>query len=210
MLDKKTMAGGKKTQSGMAKSPRQSETSMSSKYKGTPKVSFSTIDNIKKMGMTAALKKAGTSSNKEYIEGVRRMYGEKRLAAARGMKSASPMMPGPGPASRMSARGAERGTPAKKSAPSSPRPTPAQEAQGKARAGGNAPVTTTKTGTTKPRAPYVAPKPTAAQVEQGKARAGVPPVRPKSKPRPKVTPATAAARAAAVKKAHQQASNRSR
>lgn len=185
--------------------------STSARYKGTPKVSFSTIDEIKKMGMAAALKKAGSSSNKEYIEGVRRMYGDRRLAAARGMKSVSPVMPGPGPAFRMSARGAERGTPAKKSAPSSsPRPTAQQEAQGRARSGGNAPVTTTKTGTTKPRAPYVAPKPTAAQIEQGKARAGVPPVRPKSKPRPKVTPATAAAKAAAVKKAQQQASNRSR
>jgi FKBP-type peptidyl-prolyl cis-trans isomerase len=46
------------------------------------KVSQATIDRIKKMGMTAALKKAGTSKNAEYVEGIRRMYGERRLAAA--------------------------------------------------------------------------------------------------------------------------------
>ena len=46
-------------------------------------VKQSTIDNIKKLGMTAALKKAGTSSNAEFLEGVKRMYGAKRLAAAK-------------------------------------------------------------------------------------------------------------------------------
>ena len=85
--------------------------STSARYKGTPKVSFSTIDEIKKMGMTAALKKAGTSSNKEYIEGVRRMYGEKRLAAARGNASTGSTST----MSRTSPRGAERNAPAKKS-----------------------------------------------------------------------------------------------
>lgn len=48
------------------------------------KVSQATIDRIKRLGMTAALKKAGSSSNAEYIEGIRRMYGERRLSAARG------------------------------------------------------------------------------------------------------------------------------
>lgn len=68
-----------------AKKPvRQVETSMSAKYKGTPKVSQATIDSIKKMGMTAALKKAGSSKNPEYLEGIKRMYGAKRLAAAKG------------------------------------------------------------------------------------------------------------------------------
>ena len=47
------------------------------------KVSQATIDRIKKLGMTAALKKAGTSKNAEYIEGIRRMYGERRLSNAR-------------------------------------------------------------------------------------------------------------------------------
>ena len=45
-------------------------------------VKQSTIDQIKKLGMTAALKKAGKSSNAEYLEGVKRMYGAKRLNAA--------------------------------------------------------------------------------------------------------------------------------
>lgn len=46
-------------------------------------VKQSTIDSIKKMGMTAALKKAGSSSNAEFVQGVRRMYGANRLAAAK-------------------------------------------------------------------------------------------------------------------------------
>ncbi len=53
------------------------------KAKKAIKVSQATIDKIKKMGMTAALKKAGTSKNAEYIEGIRRMYGQRRLNAAR-------------------------------------------------------------------------------------------------------------------------------
>jgi hypothetical protein len=56
---------------------------MSKKYKGTPKVSQSTIDSIKKMGMTASLKKAATSKNPMYLEGVKRMYGASRLTAAK-------------------------------------------------------------------------------------------------------------------------------
>lgn len=49
------------------------------------KVSQSTIDTIKKQGMTAAIKKAAAGGvSKEYMEGVKRMYGAKRLAAATG------------------------------------------------------------------------------------------------------------------------------
>lgn len=84
---KQPMTGGKKSvakANGSNKPMRQVETSMSKKYKGTPKVSQSTIDSIKKMGMTAALKKAGSSKNAEYLEGVKRMYGAKRVAAAQG------------------------------------------------------------------------------------------------------------------------------
>lgn len=84
--------GGKKVApkaSAAAKKPvRQIETSMSKKYKGTTKVSQSTIDSIKKLGMTAALKKAGTSKNPEYLEGVKRMYGAKRLASVQGAATA--------------------------------------------------------------------------------------------------------------------------
>lgn len=49
----------------------------------------STINDIKKMGMTAALKLAGTNGAtagglaREFQEGVRRMYGADRLAAAK-------------------------------------------------------------------------------------------------------------------------------
>ncbi len=47
------------------------------------KVSQATIDKIKKMGMTAALKSA-PKANAEMTEGLRRMYGAKRLEAAKG------------------------------------------------------------------------------------------------------------------------------
>ena len=52
-------------------------------------VSPSTIKDIKRMGMTAALKLAGTNGKtsggvaREFQEGVRRMYGADRLAAAK-------------------------------------------------------------------------------------------------------------------------------
>ena len=47
------------------------------------KVSQATIDKIKKMGMTAALKSA-PKANAEMAEGLRRMYGQRRLDAAMG------------------------------------------------------------------------------------------------------------------------------
>jgi len=88
------MNGGKKaakkasTPAAAKKPMRQVETSMSKKYKGTTKVSQSTIDSIKKMGMGAALKKAASSKNPEYLEGIKRMYGAKRLASAQGAATA--------------------------------------------------------------------------------------------------------------------------
>lgn len=101
--------------------PRQVETSMSKKYKGTTKVSQTTIDNIKKMGMTASLKKAASSKNPEYLEGIKRMYGANRLAAAKKatVTSASRTSPrvaerAPSATNRPSPRAMER-TPAKKS-----------------------------------------------------------------------------------------------
>ena len=45
------------------------------------KVSQATIDKIKKMGMTAELKSA-PKANAEMTEGLRRMYGQRRLTAA--------------------------------------------------------------------------------------------------------------------------------
>ena len=82
----------RRSQAGKRTPMRQIETSMSKKYKGTPKVSQTTISNIKKMGMSAALKKAATSKNPEYLEGVKRMYGASRLKKAQSstMKKAAP------------------------------------------------------------------------------------------------------------------------
>lgn len=51
-------------------------------YKLYTPVKQSTIDKIKGMGMTAALKKAGSSKNAEFVQGVKRMYGVKRLEAS--------------------------------------------------------------------------------------------------------------------------------
>ena len=60
-----------------------------SSHAGGKKVSNLTITKIKGMGMSAALKKAGTSSNKEFVTGVSRMYGARRVAAAKGKASDS-------------------------------------------------------------------------------------------------------------------------
>ncbi len=46
-------------------------------------VSQATINSIKKAGMTASLKKAATSKDASYVQGVKRMYGAERLAAAK-------------------------------------------------------------------------------------------------------------------------------
>ena len=99
------------------------------------KVSQATIDRIKKMGMTAALKKAGTSNNAEYVEGIRRMYGARRLAAAK--KAVAPKVAkSPDQAraraakkaaassmSKMSPRASERKTPVKKTTTSGYKPS---------------------------------------------------------------------------------------
>ena len=48
------------------------------------KVSQGTIDKIKGMGMQAALKKASRSNTSgDFVEGVKRMYGARRLTAAK-------------------------------------------------------------------------------------------------------------------------------
>ena len=78
-------------------------------------VSQATIDSIKKAGMTASLKKAATSSDASFVQGVRRMYGAKRLADAKAAatpakyKSADAAragMPGAGPAVRVAKKAA--------------------------------------------------------------------------------------------------------
>jgi hypothetical protein len=91
-------------------------------YKLYTPVKQSTIDNIKKMGMTAALKKAGSSKNAEFVQGVKRMYGVKRLEAsmASAKKSASKVAKSPDQARAMAAsknaKNAKRNQPVAKSA----------------------------------------------------------------------------------------------
>jgi hypothetical protein len=54
------------------------------------RVSQGTIDKIKGMGMQAALKKASrTSTSGDFVEGVKRMYGARRLTAAKGKRADS-------------------------------------------------------------------------------------------------------------------------
>jgi hypothetical protein len=112
------------------------------------KVKQDMIDFIKNQGMTAALKRAGSISAKggkgeaEFLEGVRRMYGARRLSEATKAASSktttpkravvdmgrtTPKMPGKGPAVNMT-----------KKASVSPKPTAQQMQQAKARAGAGA------------------------------------------------------------------------
>lgn len=77
-------------------------------------VKQSTIDNIKKMGMSAALKKAGSSKNAEFVQGVKRMYGADRLKKA--MAASKPVAKSPDQARAMAAgktvKNAKRNQPA--------------------------------------------------------------------------------------------------
>ena len=73
-------------------------------------VSQATIDKIKKMGMTKALAAAGKTQpgqRAEFIQGIRRMYGANRLAAARKANK-------PAASAKQSARVVERTRPAVK------------------------------------------------------------------------------------------------
>jgi hypothetical protein len=79
------------------------------------KVSQGTIDKIKGMGMQAALKKASrTSTSGDFVEGVKRMYGARRLTAAK-MKRADSRIEKPSlrqpKAKRPGALTAKKGTP---------------------------------------------------------------------------------------------------
>ena len=166
---KQPMTGAKKSvakANGSNKPMRQVETSMSKKYKGTPKVSFKTIDDIKKMGMTAALKKAGTSKNPEYLEGIRRMYGAKRLAAAQGATAKPVAKKAFSPAQKTAmGMGADKKSAA--SAPKSNNPGYVAPRSASGTQAGNKAVAAKGKKST-----YKAPKPSAQQVAQGKARAG--------------------------------------
>lgn len=73
-------------------------------------VSQATIDKIKKMGMTKALAAAGKTQpgqRAEFIQGIRRMYGANRLAAARKANK-------PAASTKQSVRVVERNRPAAK------------------------------------------------------------------------------------------------
>ena len=79
------------------------------------RVSQGTIDKIKGMGMQAALKKASrTSTSGDFVEGVKRMYGARRLTAAK-MKRADSRIEKPSlrqpKAKRPGALTAKKGTP---------------------------------------------------------------------------------------------------
>jgi len=82
-----------KREAGMGGKPKsKAAPKTAAKAKAKPKaglkVSQATITKIKDMGMSAALKKAGTSANAEFVEGVKRMYGARRLSSARAAGSA--------------------------------------------------------------------------------------------------------------------------
>lgn len=106
-------------------------------------VKQSTIDSIKKMGMSAALKKAGSSSNAEFVQGVRRMYGANRLAAAK--KAAGAVAKSPD---------AARAVAAKK-----PMVKPVAKSADEARASATKKVATNKSTTSTSKYTYRNPKP---------------------------------------------------
>ena len=88
------------------------------------KVSQATIDKIKKMGMTAALKSA-PKANAEMTEALRRMYGQKRLdAATKVSKPSRAVMTRPGSAPKSNAPSAISGN--KVSTSSTTKATPAK------------------------------------------------------------------------------------
>lgn len=144
MLDSMS-SGGKSVKRGM---PKGGGKGLKGSNLYTP-VSQATIDSIKKMGMAAALKKAATSSNASYVQGVKRMYGAERLAKAKGMAKASK----PAAASADAARGAYASKPMTKKVASSPDAARAAAAS----AQGKGPKAALAAGRTAPK-PKVAPK----------------------------------------------------
>ena len=83
-------------------------------------VSQATIDKIKKMGMTAALAKAGKTpkgARSEFIQGVNRMYGAKRVAAARAKAAPAAKSPDAARAAYSNSRPAVKKAAVKKAAP---------------------------------------------------------------------------------------------
>lgn len=82
------------------------------------KVSQATVDKIKAMGMKKALAGAGTASA-EMREGLKRMYGAKRVRGS--ISKASVKMPGKGPAARATSTTSKSADAARASAMSKPK-----------------------------------------------------------------------------------------
>ena len=131
--------------------------------KSSVKVSQSTIDSIKKMGMTQALKLAGQNSSAtqagvtaEWAEGVRRMYGQKRYdAAAKSANSSSSTRKassGPDAARAPYVNNPAAKKAAKTSAPT-PKPTASQKATAQSRAGAGYKYVTPKAEAKKTKTP---------------------------------------------------------
>jgi hypothetical protein len=140
------------------------------------KVSQSTIDKIKKMGMTAALKSA-PKANAEMTEALRRMYGQRRLDAATGGPAKQPRQgaysTGKQPRQGTSGVSLTR-TPTRRGATSGPMSanTPARR-----NAVTSGPISANKpaissTKATKPTTKTPTARPTAAQIKAGESRAG--------------------------------------
>lgn len=125
-------------------------------------VKQSTIDQIKKMGMAASLKKAAKSGNTEFVEGVKRMYGQRRLSAA--MKTATPVAKSPD-----AARPAAKLGPKKTVTPVAPKYTSKNPKPMNPK--GLFPGLLTGNYKSKSK-PAVQPKATKAQKDYGKRRAG--------------------------------------
>jgi hypothetical protein len=108
------------------------------------KVSQATIDKIKKMGMTAALKSAPTA-NAEMAQGLRRMYGADRVKAAMAAnKPSRAVMARPGSTPKSNAPGAVSGKKASTSS-STPKSTTTTSKSYVGGRGGGGIVTTTRT-----------------------------------------------------------------
>jgi hypothetical protein len=114
-----TGKAGKTTPNPRKKSPVKKTAAKSfdkSNWKLNTKVSQRTIDNIKSMGMTKALKQVtSTSKSKEFKEGVSRLYGANRVAAAKKTMSAVVKKSPSNSVTKMSPRAAERAKPTKMS-----------------------------------------------------------------------------------------------
>jgi hypothetical protein len=128
------------------------------------KVSQATIDKIKKMGMTAALKSA-PKANAEMAEGLRRMYGQRRLDAAMG------------PVKRTTNAPSAISNTLKRNAPGAiSGRTPVKKSNAPGAISGRTPVKMPSAGpavkVTQPKKATPAARPTASQIKAGESRAG--------------------------------------